>query len=244
MLRLRQIALVARELAPVEQRLSSTLGAEVCYRDPGVGKYGLHNALWALGGTFLEVVAPKQDGTTAGRYLDRRKGDGGYMFIVDCDDLDARRAHLKACNVRLVEDIKVGGEKLWAEAVHLHPRDTGGCLLSVDAHGPDRYLSGSYMWAGAEWHAKMRADVRIVGATMQCDDPAATAARWSELLQRPIARDGEAHVLALDNARARFVALADDRGEGLSEVFLAAADPAAFGSGFEACGVRFKVEKL
>ena len=35
-LRLRQIALVAAELAPVEAELIDVLGIKVCYRDPGV----------------------------------------------------------------------------------------------------------------------------------------------------------------------------------------------------------------
>ena len=30
---------------------------------------------------FLEIVAPVKNNTAAGRYLDRRKGDGGYMVI-------------------------------------------------------------------------------------------------------------------------------------------------------------------
>lgn len=233
-LRLRQIALVARDLEPVEQQLTSALGAQVCFRDPGVAKYGLHNALWALGGTFLEVVAPTQSGTAAGRYLDRRRGDGGYMFIVDCDDLDARRAHLAAEGVRFVEDLKVGDETLRAEALHLHPRDTGGCLLSIDRHGPDTDLMGSYLWAGADWRRHARTDVTIAGATLQCDDPAATAARWSLLLQRDVRRlqDGGFEI-ALDNAHARFVSAADDRGEGLCAVALAG------GEGFDACGVVF-----
>ena len=74
----------------------------------------------------------------------------------------------------------------------------------------------------------------IAGATMQCDDPAATAARWSELLQRaarPL-QDGGLEI-ALDNAHARFVPIADDRGEGLCAVALTGA------KGFDACGVRF-----
>src|SRR5881394_3634192 len=125
-LRLRQIALVARALEPVERPLTSVLATEVCYRDPGVGKYGLHNALWALGGTFLEVVAPIGDGTAAGRYLDRRGGDGGYMYIVDCEDLDARREQLAALGVRVVEDVHAGDAALWSEAIHVHPKDTGG----------------------------------------------------------------------------------------------------------------------
>jgi hypothetical protein len=197
------------------------------------------------------VVAPIAPGTAAGRYLDRRKGDGGYMYIVDCDDLDARRAHLVRHGVRLVEDLKVDDGGLSAEALHLHPRDTGGCLLSIDRHGPESSPTGSYLWAGRDWQSKARADVRIAGATLQCDDPAAVAARWSELLGRPVLAEGEGFGLGLDNASARFVPLGDDRGEGLSEVQLACADPArvlaaalAAGAGvgardFEACGVRF-----
>lgn len=258
-LRLRQIALVARALEPVERQLTSVLATEVCFRDPGVGKYGLHNALWALGGTFLEVVAPIRGNTAAGRYLDRRGGDGGYMYIVDCDDLDARRAQLGALGVRIVEDIRAGDAVLWSEAIHLHPRDTGGCLLSIDRHSGGADPMGGYRWAGADWQSKARRDVVIAGAILQCDDPATTAQRWAHLLRRPAAAcAGGSHELRLDNAVARFVPLADDRGEGLAGVLLSCADPASMiaaatavgapagasigSSWIELCGVRFVLE--
>lgn len=253
-LRLRQIALVARALEPVERQLTAVLGTEVCFRDPGVAKYGLHNALWALGGTFLEVVAPIADPTAAGRYLDRRGGDGGYMYIVDCDDLDARRAQLGAQGLRIVEDVRTGDAALWSEAVHLHPRDTGGCLLSLDRHSGGADMMGGYRWAGADWQPKARRDVVIAGAVLQCDDPAATAQRWAHLLGRPAAPSPDGgHELRLDNAVARFVPLADDRGEGLARVLLSCADPAALiaaataigasagTSWIELCGVRFEL---
>ncbi|HEX8107851.1 MAG TPA: VOC family protein [Kofleriaceae bacterium] len=254
-LRLRQIALVARALEPVERQLTSVLATEVCFRDPGVGKYGLHNALWALGGTFLEVVAPIRDNTAGGRYLDRRGGDGGYMYIVDCDDLDARRAQLGALGVRLVADVRAGDAVLWSEAIHLHPKDTGGCLLSIDRHSGGADTMGGYRWAGADWHSKARRDVVISGAVMQCDDPAATARRWAHLLGRPATASADGgHELQLDNAVARFVPLADDRGEGLAGVMLSCAEPASMiaaataigasvgSSWFEVCGVRFALE--
>ena len=94
MLRLRQIAMVAPDLAAVEAQVGRIAGVDVCYRDPGVGKYSLHNALWALGGTFLEALAPTQPDTTAGRYMARRSGATGYMVILDSSDLDAVRARL------------------------------------------------------------------------------------------------------------------------------------------------------
>jgi hypothetical protein len=93
-LRLRQICLVAEKLAPVEEALSDVLGVKVCYRDPGVGKYGLENALFPIGNQLLEVVAPVEENTAGGRYLDRRGGDGGYMAITQCDDHAPRRAPL------------------------------------------------------------------------------------------------------------------------------------------------------
>ncbi len=257
-LRLRQICLVARDLAPVEAKLTAILGTEVCYRDPGVGKYGLHNALWALGGSFLEVVAPKDPAsdTAAGRYLTRRKGDGGYMYILDCDDLDARREHFKAMNVRIVQDLHSGDETIWSEAIHLHPRDTGGCLLSIDRHSGAEDTMGGYHWAGPAWQAKANPGIVITGAAMQCDDPEATAGRWGLILRRPLLDAGKTvRVMNTDNAQAVFKPLADDRGEGLTEVYLRCADAKAIlanatrekartgeASGqpyFEACGVRF-----
>lgn len=238
-LRLRQIALVAHELDPVEAQLAEVLGLEVCYRDPGVGKYGLHNALFAIGGTFLEVVAPTLPDTAAGRYLDRRRGDGGYMFIVDCDDLEARRAHFQSLGVRIVEDLKSGDGELWSEAIHLHPRDTGGCLLSVDRHSGGEDMQGGYKWAGPVWqaHDRSRTLKAIIGAAMQSDDPEALAARWSALLQRAVVRREGAFEIPLDHGFARFVPTQDDRGEGLVAVHVAALDAAAVLAAAEKAGV-------
>ena len=78
-LRLRQLCLVARELEPTLRDLGRIFGLAICYRDGNVAKYGLVNALFPIGTSFLEVVAPTTPGTAAGCYLERRRGDGGYM---------------------------------------------------------------------------------------------------------------------------------------------------------------------
>ena len=71
-LRLRQIALVAGQLAPVEAALTAVFGIKVAFRDPGVSHFGLENALFPIGNTLLEVVAPIREHTAGGRYLERR----------------------------------------------------------------------------------------------------------------------------------------------------------------------------
>ena len=101
-LRLRQIAAVAGDLSTVEQQICRVLGVEVCYRDKGAF-FGLENALFPIGNQLFEVVAPIEEGTAGGRYLERRNGDGAQV-ITQCDDHPPRRARAEALGVRIVHD--------------------------------------------------------------------------------------------------------------------------------------------
>ena len=101
-LRLRQICLVASQLEPMIETLTSVFGLAVGHRDPGLDIFGLENALLPVGNSFLEVVAPIQKQTAAERYLKRRKGNGGYMVITQCEDLQPRQQHVEKLGIRLV----------------------------------------------------------------------------------------------------------------------------------------------
>jgi hypothetical protein len=127
LLRLRQIALVARQLAPPNVP-PSVLGVAVCYRDPGVARFGLENALFPIGNELLEVVAPVEAGTAAGRYLDRRGGDGGYMVITQCDDHAPRRQRVQDLGIRIVNQFETHEFR----NMQLHPKDTGGSFFEID----------------------------------------------------------------------------------------------------------------
>src|SRR3954453_24248620 len=92
--RLRQVVLAARDLDAVTAELEAGLGVSNPFRDAGVGHFGLANAVYALGDTFIEVVTPTRPDTAAGRYLDRRGGDCGYMAMFELDDEEATRKRL------------------------------------------------------------------------------------------------------------------------------------------------------
>jgi len=173
--RLRQAVLVARELAPVSAQLRAELGLGEPFADPGVGAFGLHNAVYAIGDAFLEVISPTQPNTAAGRYLDKR-GDGGYMLILQFADLDAARERAAGMGMRVVwqadlEDIS---------GTHLHPADTRGAIVSLDRADPPE----SWRWGGPDWTGKAGtgAPGRLRGVTIQVSDPQATAGRWGELI--------------------------------------------------------------
>ena len=207
-LRLRQIGLVAPPLEPAVGTLCNALGTTVFYRDPNVAKYGLENAVMPLGETFLEVVAPFQDGTAAGRYLIRRAGEGGYMIILETDDIASWIGQAASVGVRVAADLDCPGEY---RGLQLHPRDTGGPLLEINWSASDTYHPAGPDWRGGS------ASPAIVGATVQADGPAAVASRWSDILRRP-ARDG---AIALDSGVIRFVPASDGRGEGLAGIDVA-----------------------
>jgi hypothetical protein len=232
MMRLRQIALVAAELRPVEQALIDAFDLEVCFRDPGIASFGLRHGLYAIGDRILEVVVPKEEGTTAGRYLERRGGDGGYMVLVQVDDVEAHRARLAGTDIRIVYEAR--GEGI--TGLHLHPGDVGGAIVSIDQADPPE----SWGWAGQDWayHSASSVVSDLVAVEIQADDPAAMAARWSTALDRPVGDDG---AIALDDAAIRFVEATDGRGDGLAAADLVAVDRARAGQSVEVCGVRFNL---
>ena len=236
MMRLRQIALVARDLRPVERALIDAFDLEVCYRDPGIAGFGLRHGLYAIGDRILEVVVPKEEGTTAGRYLDRRGGDGGYMVLVQVDDLAAHRSRLGGTDIRTVFEAEGPG----ISGLHLHPADVGGAILSIDQADPPE----SWGWAGQDfaYHSASSVVSDLVAVELQADDPAAMAGRWSTALDRPVV-DG-AHggpAIALDDAAIRFVPAADGRGDGLAAADVLAVDRARAGEAVEICGTRFNL---
>ena len=80
--RMRQVCLVAPRLEPVVGDIAAIMGLTVCHRDPNVARYGLENALLPVDDILLEVVAPFREGTSAGRFIDKTGGRGGYMAIL------------------------------------------------------------------------------------------------------------------------------------------------------------------
>ncbi len=239
-LRLRQIALIAQELAPVEVLLTDVLDIEVCYRDPGVGYFGLENALLPIGNQLLEVVAPIQEQTAGGRYLERRGGDGGYMVITQCDDHEPRRARVAELGIRLVLD----NDSDEYRNMQLHPKDTGGSFFEIDQQLGEGALERDGPWhpAGPNWQrAKKETRVRgISAAEIQCDDPTAVSARWSEIAEIPL--DGL--TLPFENAEVRFVPIDDGRPEGLSAIDLLTTDKTAVIEAGEAHGVYRGEDRL
>lgn len=223
--RLRQAVLVSRELEPLAAELREGLGLGEPFRDPGVGQFGLENAVFAIGDCFLEIVSPLRAGTAAGRQLERIGGDGGYMALFDIEQLEQARERAEALGVRTVWRIDLPD----ISGTHLHPSDMRGTIVSLDRSLP----YGSWRWGGPDWTARVGTGPpgRLTGITVAVTDPEGAAARWGEVLGVPVEQDDGRPRLALDGGEVRFVGAEAGGVEGVVEI--AVAVPASVRGGRE-----------
>ena len=216
-MRIRQIVFADPELKAGAARLRTLLGMDPPFRDPGVAEFGLDNAVFVFGDQFIEIVSPTRSGTTAGRLIERR-GSCGYMLILQTDDFERELARFERLGVR----------RVWAKdlpdirATHLHPKDIGGAIVSIDQPLP----TASWRWGGPDWKLQpgRAAQQRVVGVNIGAGDPQAMAARWAQVLGLGApAAHGATQRLLLDGGWVDFEP-ADTRGEGIAGYTLAVAD--------------------
>lgn len=229
--RLRQICLVAPHIEPAVGDIAAIMGLEVCYRDPNVARYGLENALLPIDTILLEVVAPFQDGTAAGRFMDKTGGRGGYMAIFSCDDPRERQRNADAIGVRTAHVI----DRPPYLGVQLHPRDCRAAFIEFNHTADSDNIRGPYPPAGPDWHKAIRNDVTeaLTDVEMESPDPQDLAQHWSRIVGVPVSREDGDPVLVLPNCTFRFVKGASDAMSGLT---FRVKDPARVGAAAQARG--------
>lgn len=246
--------MVAESLDPVIADITTILSLGEGYMDKGVNRWGLENRVIPLGYDFLEVVAPFREGTSAGRYLQRRHGPGGYMVILQTDDGLKHRKRITDMGVRTVftadrEDIQI---------TQYHPGDCGGVLLEIDSVSPDcDFEEDLCPWppGGPDWEKHINRNVveGFSAIELQSANPLEMAQLWSDLLDMPVFNLGGIPQVKLLNSSIKFVESVDKRGNGLSllelrvtdvDKILQAAETSGLSDGgddIEICGTRIRL---
>jgi hypothetical protein len=201
--RLRQAVIAAHDLDGVAGELHAKLGLGEPYSDPGVAHFGLRNAVFALGDTFLEVVSPIRSDASAARLLERRGGDTGYMLMFQVEDLEAARERVRGAEVREVLDISLDD----IAEVHLHPADMRAAIVSLSRPQPP----AAWRWGGPGWEERS-APYQLTGATITVAQPVSVGHTWQTVLGTELVKVG---------IRVR----AGEVDRGLTEIVLAAHDP-------------------
>ena len=222
MLRIRQAVLVARDLNTAVKELRATLPLGDPFNDPEVAQFGVRNAVMPLGDTFVEVISPVEEGTAAGRHLERLGGDGGYMAMFQVDDITAARERIDRLGLRIIYELDRDGDT----DIHLHPGDVPGAIVAVDRMEEP----ASWRWAGPAGLAKAPAAPgpgRGARATRPAREPAKLASTWAAAL----GTEADGDRIALDGGELHFVAGERD---GIAAFHVQGLDADA-----TICGVRF-----
>ncbi len=182
--RIRQLVVAALDLDSTSGELASFLGLGEPFHDSAVAEFGLHNAVFAVGDSFVEVVSPIESGTTAGRFIEKQGGDCGYMVILQVESIDEARNHLRAKNARTVWQY----DHEQVKSSHVHPADIGGAIVSFDEPLP----ASSWLWGGPSWpeRSSQAVSLGLAGVTIASPEPGALAARWCEVLNTNVTKAG------------------------------------------------------
>jgi hypothetical protein len=172
--------------------------------------------VYAFGDQFIELISPITDGTAAGRHLERR-GEGGYMLILQTDDFDRERARIRALDVRTVWEKELPDIR----AMHLHPRTSAARSCRSTSLSRPRRGAGAGPWRRQDGR---RGDQRVAAVTVEARRPREMAQRWAQLLGLDaVPTEGEERI-GLTQGAIGFVP-DDGRGEGLAGWTWEVADP-------------------
>ena len=213
-IRLRQVCLATLDIRREEATISRILDQSPCHKEQ-LDHFGLENVLFAVGGRFIELVAPTRENTAVHRFLTRSKGHGGYMAIFDCSHVPARKKAAEKLKIRTAferSDAK-------ADLLQLNPKDTGMTLVEFDHHhgGEDRF--GAYHWAGDNWQRELNTEIDMIGITMKCQNISDKTEQWSELFGVSAHQD----VITLDHGSITFTPAL--KSENFSAMHLKCLDP-------------------
>ena len=205
-MRLRQIAIASYNLNKAERIINKELKIRTAYRDEEVEKYGLNNIVCPLGGEFLEVVSPYTTDTTAGRFIDKKKGPAGYMTIFQCEDALERRKFIESKGIRVLNAFENIGNFTNNQ---FHPKDLPGALVEIDSVTNTNYKEKYADWppAGSDWRAQVNEDyvLGIVGVTIAAENPNKLSKLWSDVLDSKLTVENNYPCVVTENAKIIFV---------------------------------------
>lgn len=173
---LRHVVLCTADLDRVEAEIIRCFDLPVTQRDDFEQEFGLRNAVFTVGDTFLEVCQPLRRDAPTARFLAAQGGDAGYMACIQVDDLHQVDERLADAGIRVAyafDRRNINGGI--ASARHLHPRDTGGTFFTIEQPDPP----ASWPYAGPAWHLHRRHRVvkSLAAVEVAAADPGAVLER-------------------------------------------------------------------
>jgi methylmalonyl-CoA/ethylmalonyl-CoA epimerase len=122
------VGIAVDDLEAAVERYRELLGGGPVHRET-VPDQGVEEVLFAIGGSYVQLLGALGPDTPVGTFLARR-GPGMHHVAYRVDDLEAELAALRAAGARLVDERPRTGSRDTLIAF-VHPRSTGGVLMEL-----------------------------------------------------------------------------------------------------------------
>ena len=114
------------DIPAAEEIYRRALGLTPVHRED-LPQYHLTNSVLPTGeGTFLELLQPTAENSSAGRYLARR-GTAPYLLVFETQDFDRLIPHLRSLDVPITQVTEEDGYR----SAFIHPSGTNGAFLEI-----------------------------------------------------------------------------------------------------------------
>jgi methylmalonyl-CoA/ethylmalonyl-CoA epimerase len=126
--RIDHVALAVSDLDAAIDHYERVWGLTLAHREV-VADQGVEEAMFALGDTFLQLVAPLSPDTAVGRFLDRR-GEGLHHIAYRVDELQTALDALRDQDVTLIDQEPRHGSRN-TRVAFVHPKANHGVLVEL-----------------------------------------------------------------------------------------------------------------
>lgn len=178
----RQLVLLTGDLEGTLAQARKEFEVPNGFRDEvALAKVGMKHEVFGFDRTYVEVCEPINPESPAARSLER-KGDSGFMVVLQVPDSEAMVERAKALDLKplVLKDHHGSVLSQW------HPRDFG-TIAEFDEMRP----ADSWHFAPEIYETRGNSVVEdIVAVHLAVADPTAMAERWAAVTGAPIAEDG------------------------------------------------------
>jgi methylmalonyl-CoA/ethylmalonyl-CoA epimerase len=122
------VGIAVRDLEAAVEHYRRTLALEPIHRET-IEKDGVEEALFRIGTSYVQLLAPTGPDTPVGKFLEKR-GEGVHHVGYRVDDVAAMVEHLRAEGVPMVDEVPRPGSR-GTTVAFAHPKGFGGVLVEL-----------------------------------------------------------------------------------------------------------------
>ena len=132
--RVDHVALAVSDLGASIEHYQRVWGLTLAHREV-VAEQGVEEAMFRLGDTYLQLVAPLSPDTPVGRFIERR-GEGLHHIAYEVEGIEAALASAREHELVLVDEEPRRGSRN-TRVAFVHPRTNHGVLVELVEIPPD-----------------------------------------------------------------------------------------------------------